>query len=89
MAKVDDFSGGKIVSGDHREAEKVFLGLGVQTVTLAQSPLSFFGKLLFKNIPKNKNGAWSLAPLDAPCRELLIRTFKSVVAFSVSRQIDF
>ena len=31
MAKVDDSSDGKIVSGDRREAQKLFLRSGVQT----------------------------------------------------------
>ena len=49
----------------------------------------FFGVFLNNNFSNNDNGAWCPAPLDAPRQELFIRAFKSVVALSLSWQIDF
>ena len=48
LASLDNFSGGKIVSGDHREAENLFPGLSVWTVTPLERALTL--KLVYHHI---------------------------------------
>ena len=51
--------------------------------------LGHFHLFFKKNSPIQKDIKFCPAPLDAPRRELFICIFKSIVALSVSRQIDF
>ena len=57
--------------------------------TMPCKKLGHISSIFKNNSPKNGNMNFCTPPLDAPRRELFIRTFKSAVALSVSRQTVF
>ena len=62
---------------------------GASNCAKSQACLVNFHLFYKINLPKNENGAWDFAPMDAPRRELSNGGLGFVVALSVSRQINF